>query len=363
MAKNLSFHRQLVKQIGDEHTNIAADGLNSSEYSGTIDTGAHIFNAGLSGSLFGGMPNNKVLALAGETTTGKTFFALGLVKRFLDDNPDSACIYFDTETAVTKEMFLDRGCDPERIIISEPETVQQFKHRALQILAAYETTPESQRPKMLFVLDSLGQLSTTKEMDDSTAGSDTRDMTRSQQIRSAFRTIRLKAAKLEVPIIVTNHTYEVIGSYVPTKDMSGGGGLKFAADQIVFLSKSKERDKTTKEVIGNVIKIRVVKSRLSRENTEFKVLLTYSGGLDRYYGLVDLAIKHGVFKKTMKKVQLPDGTEVFESHIQKKPENYFTKEILDQLEKAAQQDFTYGSFIDSPPSNTDEEDEEKESEE
>lgn len=216
------FFRNIVKELNDENTNVAIDGLGSSEFSDTIDTGSYILNAVLSGSIFGGAPNNKVLALAGESATGKTFFALGMVKRFLDDNPTGACFYFDTEAAVTKDMMESRGIDPSRVIISEQETIQKFRHTAIQILENYAETPEKQRPPMMMVLDSLGQLSTTKEVEDTASGAETRDMTKAQLIKATFRVLNLKLAKVNVPLIVTNHVYDVIGSYVPMKEMGGG---------------------------------------------------------------------------------------------------------------------------------------------
>ena len=244
------FFRTMVKDLNDENTTIAEDGLNSSEFSGTVDTGCYILNAALSGSLYGGVPNNKITAFAGESATGKTFFVMGVVKQFLNDNPDAAVFYFDTEAAVTKEMMKSRGIDTNRVIISEPETIQKFRHTALQIIDNYSKTPEKQRPPMMMVLDSLGQLSTTKEVEDTATGSETRDMTKAAVLKATFRVLNLKLAKVNVPLLVTNHVYDVVGSYIPMKEMSGGSGLKYTASQIVFLGKKKEKD--GQEVIGGI---------------------------------------------------------------------------------------------------------------
>lgn len=134
------FFRNIVKQLNDENTTVAEDGLASSEYSGNIDTGSYILNAALSGSIFGGVPNNKITAFAGESATGKTFFVMGVVKKFLDDHKTGAVFYFDTEAAVTKDMMKQRGIDTNRVIISEPDTIQRFRHTALQILDNYNCT-------------------------------------------------------------------------------------------------------------------------------------------------------------------------------------------------------------------------------
>jgi len=334
------FFRNIVKELNDDNTHIAADGLGSSEFSGTIDTGSYIFNALLSGSIHGGAPNNKVLALAGESATGKTFFALGIVKRFLDDNPNGAVFYFDTEAAVTKSMMEERGIDSNRVIVSEPDTIQRFRHTSIQILDNYAKTPEDSRPPMMMVLDSLGQLSTTKEVEDTTEGKETRDMTKAQLIKATFRVLNLKLAKVNVPLLITNHVYDIIGAYIPTKEMGGGSGLKYTASQIVFLSKKKDKD--GKDVVGNIIRCRLIKSRFTKENKDVEVKLSYDSGLDRYYGLLELAEKYDIIKKVSTRYELPDGSKVFGKAINKDPEKYFTDDLLQQLEVAAAREFKYG---------------------
>ena len=335
------FLRELIKELKDEDTSLASDGTGSAEFGGFIDTGSFALNAVLSGSLFGGVPDNKVTAFAGEPATGKTYFVLGVVKSFLEKNPTGAVVYYDTEAAVTKLMMEERGIDTKRVIIAEPDTIQKFKTHALKLLDAYDQKPEKERPPMMFVLDSLGMLSTSKEMEDSLEGKDTRDMTKAQIIKAAFRVLTLKLAKVKIPLLVTNHVYELVGSYVPTKELGGGTGLKYAASTIAMLSKRKEKDGT--DVIGNIVKIKMYKSRLSKENSQIEVLLTYAEGLDRYYGLLDLAEKHGIFKKVSTRYQLPDGTSVFGKNINENPEKYFTDEVLLQLEAAVQKEFKYGA--------------------
>ena len=337
------FFRAMVKELNDENTNIAEDGLSSSQFSGCIDTGSYVLNAALSGSLYGGVPNNKITAFAGESATGKTFFVLGVVKRFLDDNPSGAVFYFDTEAAVTKEMMSTRGIDTKRVIISEPETIQKFRHTAIQIIDNYAKSNEKDRPPMMMVLDSLGQLSSTKELEDTTAGSETRDMTKAATLKATFRVLNLKLAKVNVPLLITNHVYDVVGSYIPTKEMAGGSGLKYAASTICFLTKKKEKDGT--DIIGNIIKVKMAKSRFTKENKVVEVRLTYDKGLDRYYGLLDLAEKYNIIKKVSTRYELPGGAKVFGKAINADPEKYFTKDIMEQLEKVAPQEFLYGDYV------------------
>jgi RecA/RadA recombinase len=336
----MSFLKALIKEVGDEDTYLASDGTGSAEFTGCIDTGSYILNALLSGSFYGGVPDNKITAFAGESATGKTFFVLGIVRAFLDKNPDAAVVYYDTEAAVTKAMMESRGIDTNRVIIAEPDTIQKFKTHALKLLEAYEK--QDNRPPMMFVLDSLGLLSTTKEMEDSLEGKDVRDMTKSQVIKAAFRVLTLKLAKVRVPMLVTNHVYEVVGSYVPTKEIGGGTGLKYAASTIAMLSKKKEKD-SDGDIIGNQIKIKMYKSRLSKENQDATVLLTYDKGLDRYFGLLDFAEEHKVFVKSGNRYELPDGRKVFGKEINNNPSAYFTEEIMQRLEECAKKEFSYGS--------------------
>ena len=341
----MSFLKGLLKELNDENTYLADDGNASSEYGGYIDTGSYILNALLSGSIYGGIPDNKITAFAGESATGKTFFVLGIVRAFLDKNPTGAVVYYDTEAAVTKGMMTSRGIDTTRVIIAEPDTIQKFKTHALKLIEAYEKQPADQRPPMMFVLDSLGLLSTSKEMEDSLEGKDVRDMTKSQVIKAAFRVLTLKLAKVKIPMLVTNHVYEVVGSYVPTKEISGGSGLKYAASTIAMLSKKKEKDGDG-EIIGSQIKIKTFKSRLSKENQDATVLLTYNKGLDRYFGLLELAEKYEIFKKVSTRYELPDGRKVFGKEINNNPELYFTEVVLANLEECAKKEFSYGTVND-----------------
>jgi RecA/RadA recombinase len=334
-----NFLKSILKDSGNEHASLASDGLEA-DISGFVDTGSYSFNALLSGTIHGGMPDNKILGIAGESATGKTYFALGIARQFLQDKADGAVLYFDSEQAVTSDMINERGLDSRRVAVFPIATVEQFRHQLLQILDSYGKLKDEDRKPMMIVLDSLGMLSTSKEMNDGLEGKEVRDMTRSQVIKSVFRTVTLKLGKFSIPLIVTNHTYDVIGAYVPTKEMGGGTGLKYAATTIVYLSKKKE--KVDNEVVGNIIHCKLYKGRLTRENKMIDTLLTFDRGLDKYYGLVPLAIKHGIFKKNSTKVELPDGKTVFESQINKNPEKFFTEEVLKAIDAAAAKEFKYG---------------------
>ena len=350
----MSFIKDLVKASGNEYANVVADGVAAGDVDSFVDSGSYIFNALLSGSLYGGLPKNKITAIAGESATGKTFFALGMCKQFLEDNPEAAVIYFESESAITKDMIEERGIDSNRIVIVPVVTVQEFRMQAISILDRYLETDESERPPMMFCLDSLGMLSTTKEIEDTAAGKETRDMTRAQIVKGAFRVLTLKLGRAKVPMIVTNHTYDVIGSMFPQKEMGGGSGLKYAASSIVYLSKKKEKDGT--EVIGNIIHCKNAKSRLTVENRIVDVRLTYDKGLDRYYGLLDLALASGIFEKASTRVKLPNGKTEFGKTINNNPEKYFTEDVMERLETVVQSHFKYGNKNENRTDDTEESD-------
>ena len=262
----MNFLKDIAKEIGNDYASLVSEGVSAGDTAGFIDTGSYIFNALLSGSIYGGIPNNKITAIAGETSTGKTFFCLGMVQHFLESNPDAGVIYFESESAISKQMIEDRGIDSNRMLLVPVTTVQEFRLQAIKILDKYNDQTAEERKPLMFVLDSLGMLSTSKEVEDSEAGKETRDMTRAQVVKSIFRVLTLKLGKANVPLIVTNHTYDVVGAYIPTKEMGGGSGLKYAASTIVYLSKKKEKD--GKEVVGNIIKCKTQKSRLTKENSD-----------------------------------------------------------------------------------------------
>ena len=334
----MSFFDKVIKTSGNEWASLVSNGVEAGDINSFIDTGSYIFNALLSGSIYGGLPSNKITALAGESATGKTFFVLGMVKTFLDKNPDAGVIFFESESAITKDMIEERGIDSKRMIIFPVTTVQEFRTQAVKILDRYIDDEEKQ--PMMMCLDSLGMLSTTKEIEDTAEGKETKDMSRAQLVKATFRVLTLKLGRANVPMVITNHTYDSMGSMFPTKEMSGGSGLKYAASQIVFLSKRKEKDGT--EVIGNIIHCKNHKSRLTVENKMVDVRLNYEKGLDKYYGLLELALKYGIFKSVSTRIELPDGTKTFGKTINNDPVKFFTEDIMTKLDECAKEEFKYG---------------------
>ena len=333
----MDFLKDIVKEIGDEYTQLAADIDESEEF---VDTGSYIFNGLVSGSIFGGVSSNKITAIAGESSTGKTFFSLAVVKNFLESNPDGYCLYFDTEAAVNKGLLESRGIDLKRLVVVNVVTIEEFRSKALKAVDKYLQMPIEERKPCMFVLDSLGMLSTEKEITDALNDKQVRDMTKSQLVKGAFRMLTLKLGQANIPLIVTNHTYDVIGSFVPTKEMGGGSGLKYAASTIIYLGKKKERE--GKETVGNIIKAKTHKSRLSKENKQVEIRLYYDHrGLDRYYGLLELGEIGGLWKNVAGRYEI-NGKKIYAKQIYADPDTYFTPEVLQALDETAQREFSYG---------------------
>jgi len=334
----MNFLEDIVKEIGGDYATLASEIDETEKY---VDSGSYIFNALVSGSIFGGVSGNKITAISGVSSTGKTFFALAVIKHFLEQNPDGYCLYFDTEAAITKSLLESKGLDINRIVVINVVTVEEFRTKALKAVDLYMKKPKGERNPCFFVLDSLGMLSTNKEIGDALAEKEVRDMTKASLIKGAFRMLTLKLGQAEIPMIVTNHVYANVGGYGPTTVQSGGSGLIYASSSIIELSKSKEKDGT--DVVGNIIKAKTFKSRLSKENQEVETRLFYDErGLDRYYGLLELAERNGIFKKSGTRYETPEGLH-YAKTIYGDPERFFTSEILEKLDEAARKEFSYGT--------------------
>ena len=336
----MNFLQQVIKDSKNEYASLVSDGVAAGDVESFVDTGSYVFNALVSGSLFGGIPSNKITAIAGESGTGKTFFCLSVVRNFLNSNPDAGVIYFETESALNKQMIESRKIDSKRMVIFPIDTIEEFRTQAVRIIDKYIEQPKEERKPLMFVLDSLGMLATNKEVQDATDDKNVRDMTKAQLTKSVFRVLTLKLGKANMPMLVTNHTYDVIGSYVPQKEMGGGSGLKYSASTIIYLSKKKEKDGT--DLIGNIIKCEAKKSRLTREGSKVETRLFFDErGLEKYYGMLELGERAGIWKNVAGRYEV-NGKKVYGKEILKTPEQYFTDEVMTKLEEQAAVEFLYG---------------------
>jgi RecA/RadA recombinase len=287
--------------------------------------------------------------LAGRPSAGKSFLTLACVKKFLDDNTTGKCIYFDTEFALEKAMLGKRGIDLSRFHIIQTETLQDFRTQSIKFLDAYEKS--GSKTPVLLCLDSLSNLPTQKEVTDALTGNEARDMTKAQIIRSIFRILTGKLGKNNIPLIIASHVYSSMDMYSPVV-ISGGDGALYAASTVITLNKSKDKDGT--DVVGNIIKATTYKSRYTKENQSILMQLDFKDGLNRYHGLLDLAEKYDIIKRvTAQSYELLDGTKVKGKDIRENPESFFTKDVLDQIDKVAYIEYSLG--IDTDTENTKEE--------
>lgn len=217
------FLKMVQKKIGNKNSSVVSDGI-VGDLSGFIDTGSFLLNAAISGSMFKGFPDNKVSMLAGPPGVGKSFILLTMISRFLKTYPKANVVFFETESAQRKDTMENFGIDTSRVLFCPILTAQELRFQTIQILEEYEKIPEKEREelKLFICLDSLGNLSTVKEVSDSTEGKETQDMTRAKLIKSIFRVISLKLGILNVPFIVTNHIYMSQNGLYPQAVVGGG---------------------------------------------------------------------------------------------------------------------------------------------
>lgn len=349
----MDFLKDVVNSVGGEYIRLAQDIEEDESY---VDTGSLLLNALISGTLFGGVSSNKITTFSGLQGSGKTFFSLSVVKNFLDINPDGHCLYFDTEAAVTKKMLTEKGIDLSRVVVLNVVTIEEFRTKALKAVDLYMKSNKKDRKPCMFVLDSLGMLSTNKEIDDTLQEKNVKDMTKASLIKATFRMLTLKLGQADIPMIVTNHIYANVGGYGPTHVQSGGTGLLYSASTIIELSKSKEKEGSEKNVVGNIIKAKTYKSRLSKENQEVLVRLYYDHrGLDRYYGLVAIGEESGIIPRVGNRYEI-NGKKIGQNVIYANPEEYFTPELLEKLDQYVQKKFKYGSSFNEEPVGTEEDD-------
>jgi len=339
-----------LKVLGDNAT-IVSDGTvyDSVEY---IDTGCYLLNAQLSNTIYGGIRSNKITGLAGEESTGKTFLLLGLVKNYLEMNKDAMVVFFESEGAVDKYTFESRGIDTTRVILKTVESVEDLRHRSTVFLNAYKADTTKDRPKIMMCLDSLGMLPSDKESDDAQEGKNKADMTRAKVIKSLFRIITIKLALANIPLIFTNHVYDVMDQY-SLPEFSGGKGSKFSASTLLYLAKSnfKDTDAQThaEEHSGITVTSHTVKSRDTRQKTKVKFVIHVKHGLDKFSGMFEFCKDFGLLEKIGNRyfwASEGDDDPKYKKAILADPASFFTKSRLDDVDATCREYFGYGDALD-----------------
>jgi RecA/RadA recombinase len=255
-----------------------------------ISTGNFVLNAQLSGSLFGGIPNTRSVALSGESGVGKSFLCLNIAREA--QKMGYYIIYCDSESAIDEDIARKFGLDPEKIRYQPVNTIKALKNFCANLYDQLKEKKDKgyETPKIMMIVDSIGNLATEKERTDALSGSDKKDMTRAGDIRSLFRIITTDLAELKIPLVFTNHSYTSVGSYVPTQIMSGGGGAIYAASMILMLSKAslkennKEAEKAGMTKTGVLVTSKPSKNRFAKP-IPVKFHISFYHGMNPYVGL------------------------------------------------------------------------------
>ena len=260
------------------------DVISKSEFSKItewIDTGNYHLNAVFSGDLFGGIPNNRTICLAGDSGTGKTFLLLNMVAKAQELG--YYVVYYDTEGAVDVDNIQAFGVDPEKFDHQPVSDIAKFRTSITTLCKKLMEAKEKgfKTPKIFIALDSLGMLATQKEIDDAISGNTAADMTRAKSIRSLFRIITSDLTGLGIPFVFTNHTYASTGMF-PTVNLSGGGGLIYSASVILALSKAQIKEGTVQT--GIIVTVKTLKNRFGKP-IPIKFHIRWDKGMNPYIGM------------------------------------------------------------------------------
>jgi RecA/RadA recombinase len=346
----LDLDKQLSKISGFE-TGSLLETNTFSEVDEWIPTGNYLLNAQISGTLFGGVPNSRSFGVMGDPGTGKSFFCLNVVREAQKIGYD--VIYCDTEGAIDKSSAQKFGIDMGKIRYQPIQTVSQFQTFVANVLDLVKKSKAAgSDPKILLVLDSLGMLSTDKELNDAMKGHNAADMgAKAKELRKLFRVITLDLTAAKIPLICTNHVYAG-GGYVPTKESSGGDGPIFAMSVVSFLSKAQLKDGAGTKT-GIIVTSTLKKSRFTIPE-QVKFHISFAHGMNPYVGLQDYVTWEacGIERGKFEEVKGPDGKKmsVFKpsasstrwgvKHLGKTvastelfTDKVFTQEVLEQLDK------------------------------
>ncbi len=323
-----------------------------SEVTEWIDTGNYHLNACVSGSLFGGWPNNRSCSIAGPSGTGKTFLILNSIKRAIDMGYN--VIFYDSEAAVDRELMKKFGIDTTQVNYQPCNTVQDFRTSVTSITSRMQEVKRNggKLPKVMIVLDSAGNLATLKEIEDAKSGSEKSDMTRAKILKSIFRIIMTPLADLKIPFLFTNHTYQT-QDFISRQMAGGGTGPEYAASIVLFLNKAQLKD-SSGEKAGIIVTAKPNKNRFAKPHP-IKFHLHFTEGMNRYVGLEqyidweEIGIAKGTIEKGVKTPKKTARNWICK-HLDKTvpnseffSEKVFTEEILQKIEGKIQHIFNYNT--------------------
>ena len=347
-VKGFDFLKQMIKETKNEYASTVSEGTvyDTTSY---IDLGNFLLNKQTGGDMFKGIQGNTCCCFAGEEGVGKTYLLLGIIKSFLDSNPEGVVALFESEGAIKKSTFDERNIDGSRVNIFPIGTVEDFKFQCNKVIDSYGEIPKDERFPFLIALDSLGMLSDNKEMGDAVAGEDKSDMGgHAKRIKAIFRVIRQKLGKYNIPMFLTNHLFTDPSGYVPTHKIAGGSGLKYAVNSILILTKKKiKQGDEAFEDGGIAVTCTANKMRETRPFTQIPFTINFTKGVTRYSGLFDFCLEHGLITKSGMQYMFDPSIDEQQKLFKKKtamqnPESVFTDEIMQKLNKATDCIFLFG---------------------
>lgn len=318
-----------------------------------IDTGNYHLNACVSGSLFGGWPNNRSCSIAGPSGTGKTFLILNSIREAI--NMGYNVVFYDSEAAVDKDLMKKFGIDTTKVNYQPVNTVQDFRQSVTTLTKRMQDAKRSgaELPKLMIILDSAGNLATQKEIDDAVSGSDKSDMTRSKILKSIFRIIMTPLADLKIPFLFTNHTYQT-QDFISRQVAGGGTGPEYAASIVLFLNKAQLKEGGEKA--GIVVTAKPNKNRFAKPQP-IKFHLHYTQGMNKFVGLEnyidweEIGITKGIIEKG-EKIPKASARNWICKHLDETVPNsefftdkVFTREVLEKIDKKIHSLFNYNTEV------------------
>ncbi len=253
-----------------------------------IPTSIPMINVALSGRLDGGLTPGLTM-WAGPSKHFKTAFSLLMAKSYMDKYDDAVLLFYDSEFGTPQSYFDTFGIDTERVLHTPLTDIEQLKFDIMKQLEGIERGEH-----VIILVDSIGNLASKKEVEDALEGKSVADMSRAKQVKSLFRMVTPHLSLKDIPMVVVNHTYKTMELYA--KDVVGGGtGSYYSADNIFILGRQQEKEGT--EIVGYNFIINVEKSRYVKEKSKIPVTVAYEGGLNKYSGLMDIALEGNFVQK------------------------------------------------------------------
>ena len=253
-----------------------------------IPTNVPMINVALSGSFDGGLAPGLTV-LAGPSKHFKTSFALLIAAAYLEHYPDAVMLFYDSEFGSPDSYFKQFGIDTSRVLHTPITNVEELKFDMINQLEAI-----TRDEKVIVVIDSIGNLASKKEMEDALNEKSVADMSRAKALKGLFRMATPYLAMKNIPMLAVNHTYQEMGLF-PKAIVSGGTGIYYSADNIWILGRQQE--KTGTEITGYNFVINVEKSRFVKEKSKIPISVTWEGGVQRYSGLLEVALAGGFVAK------------------------------------------------------------------